>query len=90
MQLWEDNQAVVAILKSWTTRSPDMMRILRKLWLLLDSLNITLVARYIRSADNVQADELSRRHDPGDWRLNPDVFLTLDKLWGPHTVDRFA
>ena len=69
VQLWENNQAVVAILKSWTTKSPDMMRVLRKLWLLLDSLNITLVARYIRSADTVQADELSRRHDPGDWRV---------------------
>jgi len=90
VQLWEDNQAVVAVLKSWTTKSPDMMRVLRKLWLLNDSLNITLVPRYIRSADNVQADELSRRHDPGDWRLNPAVFATLDKLWGPHTVDRFA
>ena len=90
VQLWEDNQAVVAILQSWTTKSPDMMRVLRKLWLLLDSLNITLVTRYIRSADNVQADELSRRHDPGDWRLNLDVFHTLDTLWGPHSVDRFA
>lgn len=28
VQLWEDNQAVVAKLKSWTTKSPDMMRIL--------------------------------------------------------------
>jgi hypothetical protein len=90
VQLWEDNQAVVAILRSWTSKSPDIMRILRQLWFLLDTNNITLVARYIKSADNVQADGLSRQHDPGDWRLNPSIFTNLDRRWGPHTVDRFA
>lgn len=90
VQLWEDNQAVVAILKSWTTKSADMMRVLRKLWLLLDINNITLRAQYIASADNVWADALSRQDDTGDWRLNPSVFRQLERRWGPHSVDRFA
>jgi hypothetical protein len=84
VQLWEDNQAVVAILRSWTSKSPDIMRVLRKLWLFLDTNNTTLVARYIPTAENVQADGLSRQSDTGDWRLNPAVFSLLDKRWGPH------
>ena len=28
--------------------------------------------------------------DRSDWQLAPRYFRRLDKLWGPHTVDRFA
>jgi hypothetical protein len=34
--LHEDNQAVVAVITTMTTRSPQMMEELRKLWHLLD------------------------------------------------------
>ena len=88
--LREDNQAVCAILTSWTTKSPAIMQELRRLWWLLDTHNITLLPRYIRTADNVWADRLSRALDSGDWRLNPAEFRRLDRDWGPHTVDRFA
>jgi len=88
--LREDNQAVCAILTSWTTKSPEMMKELRRLWWLLDTHNITLLPRYIRSEANVWADRLSRAQDSGDWRLNPAEFRRLDRDWGPHTVDRFA
>ena len=88
--LREDNQAVVAMLKSFTSRSPAIMRELRKLWWLLDVHNVTLLPRYIRSADNWYADYLSRAEESGDYRLNPAVFAHLQRLWGPCTIDRFA
>ena len=88
--LHEDNQAVVAVLTHLTSRSPAMMNELRKLWWLLDTNNITVRARYIRSAANIWADRLSRELDRADWTLNPRVFRYLDRLWGPHSVDRFA
>ena len=88
--LHEDNQAVVAVLTHLTSRSPAMMSELRKLWYLLDSNDITIRARYIRSAANIWADRLSRELDKADWSINPRVFRYLDRLWGPHTVDRFA
>jgi hypothetical protein len=89
--LWEDNQGVVAILTNVTSKSPALMTELRKLWWLLDTNDITLRARYIRSAANVWADKLSRDRDgQGDWMLHPDLFQQLDKEWGAHTVDRFA
>jgi hypothetical protein len=88
--LWEDNQAVIHILTGLTSRSRELMRELRKLWWLLDTLDIKLRAKYIRSAANVWADKLSRERDLSDWQLNPHIFRVLQRSWGACTVDRFA
>jgi hypothetical protein len=64
VQLYEDNQAVVAILMSGTSRSPELMWELRKLFVDICGLrNITLRPQYIRSHLNVLADRLSRLRD---------------------------
>ena len=88
--LREDNQAVVALLRTWTSRSPVLQKELRKLLLLLDDLNVTLDARYIRSAENWWADALSRTEDREDYQLDRAVFARLQRRWPPCTVDRFA
>ena len=88
--LHEDNQAVVSVLTHLTTKSADMMSELRKLWFLLDTNDIHIRTRYIRSAANIWADHLSRLHDNSDWAVNPKIFRHLDKLYGPHSIDRFA
>ena len=62
----------------------------RKLWWLLDMLDVTLHPRYIRSAANVWADSLSRLPPRDEWWVSRWVFTRLDKAWGPHTVDRFS
>ena len=72
--LYEDNQAVVAILMSGTSRSPELMRELRKLFDICGLRNITLRPQYIRSHLNVLADRLSRLRDHDDWKLNPRIF----------------
>ncbi|KAK3270158.1 hypothetical protein CYMTET_21436 [Cymbomonas tetramitiformis] len=90
VRLYCDNQAVVAMLSHFTSRNPDLMRRMRRLWLLLDLHDIELQARYIRSEANVWADNLSRCEDLDDWRLNRDWFVWANKQWGAYTVDRFA
>jgi hypothetical protein len=65
--LHEDNTAVVATLSKLTTRSPVMMTELQRLWHLLDSNDISIRPRYIRSAANIWADSLSRELDRDDW-----------------------
>ncbi|KAK3289778.1 hypothetical protein CYMTET_2813 [Cymbomonas tetramitiformis] len=90
VRLYCDNQAVVAMLSHFTSRNPELMRRMRKLWLLLDLHYIELQARYIRSEANEWADRLSRCEDIDDWRLNRQWFEWADNNWGPHTVDRFA
>jgi hypothetical protein len=88
--LHEDNQSVIGVLTNLTSRSPALMNELRKLWFLLDSNDVQLRTRYIRSAANIWADGLSRETDNSDWQLNPRVFRLLDASWGPHSIDRFA
>jgi hypothetical protein len=67
-----------------------MMTELRRLWFLLDTNDIHIRPRYIRSAANVWADTLSREMDSEDWQLNPRILGHLQRRWGPHTIDRFA
>jgi hypothetical protein len=64
--LHEDNTAVVAALTKLTSRSPVMMEEVRRLWYLLDTNDIHIRPRYIRSAANVWADTLSRELDTED------------------------
>jgi hypothetical protein len=64
--LHEDNTAVVAALTKLTSRSPVMMAELRRLWFLLDTNDIHIRPRYIRSAANAWADTLSREMDSED------------------------
>jgi hypothetical protein len=88
--LHEDNQAVVVVLSHLTSRSPVMMGEPRKLWELIDTNNINIRARCIRSAANVWAERLSRETDRDDWQLNTRILTYMDSVWAPHSIDRFA
>ncbi len=52
--------------------------------------NIRLSVEWVSRDENVHADALSRTDDANDYKLDPAVFARLDKMWGPHTVVRFA
>jgi hypothetical protein len=63
---------------------------IQKLWEFIDTNNMSIRARYIRSAANVWADRLMRETYKDDWQLKPRIFTYLDSKWGPHSIDRFA
>jgi hypothetical protein len=67
-----------------------MMTELRRLWYLLDTNDIHIRPRYIRSSANMWADALSRELDTEDKQLNPRMFAHLQARWGPHNIDIFA
>lgn len=90
IRLMEDNQAVVAMVTRWVSRSPEIMRELRRLWFHLDLADARLTPVWLPSEENVVADGLSRLHDPSDWRFSRSVFLHLNSVYGPYTIDRFA
>ena len=53
--------------------------------------DITLIAKQLPGVRNVIADEESRvMKDRTDWKLNPEVFIQLNRQLGPLTVDLFA
>ena len=51
---------------------------------------IRLDMEWIPHSFNDEADYVSRIQDFDDWRVNPQLFGNIGKLWGPHTVDCFA
>lgn len=40
--------------------------------------------------ENKKADTLSRLTDMDDWSKDDEIFEHFEKMWGVHTVDRFA
>ena len=52
--------------------------------------DIRLTVEWVSRDYNVVADELSRIEDANDYMLDRSCFMSLDRLWGPHLVDRFA
>ncbi len=94
VRLWEDNQAVVHIIRNKTSHSPALMAELRVLLQLLESLNITLLPKYMRSELN-PANEFSRLTNRDEWRLQPSVQRMLlhkvaSLVGAPVTLDAFA
>lgn len=94
VRLWEDNQAVVHIIRNKTSASPVLMAELRLLLALLDSLHIILRPKYIRSELN-PADEFSRLTDRDAWCLRPSLQrMLMRKVFNvvgkPVTLDAFA
>ena len=51
---------------------------------------IRLDMEWIPRTLNEKADYISRVQDFDDWRVDPQLFATIDSLWGPHSVDVFA
>jgi len=87
-----DNRTAVAyLLKMGGTRSASMLQIAQELWDYALSNQITLTAEYLPGKVNQEADWESRNcRDFSNWRLNPLVFQSLNKIWGPLEIDLFA
>jgi hypothetical protein len=90
VMLMEDNLGVVGIIRAGSSRSPELMDELRKLWALMDRYRITVAIQYVRSADNL-ADRWSRMRSRSAWQLRRSVFLRLQRRYGTRfTLDAFA
>lgn len=53
-------------------------------------LGLTIKCAHISGVNNQESDYWSRTPDKHNWMLHPQLFRDIDKLWGPHTIDRFA
>ena len=84
-----DNQNVVRILQVGSAKPHLQSEAVSVFGLCLPN-NIQLEPEWIPREENHIADYISRIVDHDDWSLDPIMFKTLDDLWGPHTVDRFA
>jgi hypothetical protein len=84
-----DNTSAVSWL--WNgSRDQEVGTIVKLVWQMASEVGVTFVLpKWVKSGE-MPADALSREVDLGDWTVTWDIFILLDQLWGPHTVDRFA
>ncbi len=87
--LREDNSAAQFMLTKGSSRSRAAMPLLRSIFDFCARHDILLQVQRVASADNL-ADAPSRLWDRNDYALHARWFAFLDRLWGPHTCDRFA
>ena len=90
VQILTDNVTALAYVQHKGGPSRVLTSIARAIWTLAVENGISINCKHIAGKDNVIADRLSRLPDKHDWRLHPRIFMYLDSLWGPHTIDRFA
>lgn len=86
---FSDNKNVKSVLKSGSRKS-DLQEIAVSVHQTCEERDITLIPEWIPRSQNQVADSLSRGLDSDDWQIQTWVFISLDKVWGPHTIDRFA
>jgi hypothetical protein len=88
--LFVDNQAVVYIIRNFTSRAPLLMAELRNLVAICESNDTILQCQWVPTDRNL-ADEPSRRKASDHWRLDPRVFYAMCQRYKlVPTVDRFA
>ena len=84
-----DNKNTEIIL-SIGSRQADLHDEAVSVYKLCRAYDIRLTVEWVSRDYNVVADELSRIEDENDYMLDRSCFMSLDSLWGPHLVDRFA
>lgn len=85
-----DSQVALHVVNALVSRSAPLCAEVRRLHVVAQKLGVTLDAEWIPTAANVWADKLSRTKDSTTWTLDPSYFASLDSVYGPHHVDRFA
>lgn len=68
----------------------DLSLLVKQIWNVCSKLGVDATAEWISRNNNEYADALSKHCDRADWKLNRNLFVFLDRKWGPHSVDRFA
>ena len=87
---WDtDNQNVVRIVQVGSMIE-ELQELALDIFLFASSHNIRLDLTWIPRDQYSEADRFSKVVDIDDYSVHDDVFIHLDRLWGPHSIDRFA
>lgn len=84
-----DNQNVVRIIQAGSMVK-ELQDVALNIFLFTSQHQIHLNVTWLPRDQNSQADFFSKVVDFDDYSLHDEVFIDLENLWGPHTVDRFA
>ena len=86
---YSDNQNVVSILLNGSGKA-DLQWLALQAFHICLQFRISLDPKWIPRDLNSRANLISKIIDFDDYELNDAIFQGLDRLWSPHSVDRFA
>ena len=84
-----DNQNVVRAL-STGSKTDNLHAIVINIFKLCIENNIQLFPEWIRRSLNQLTDWISKDIDQDNYMLHPDLFATVEILWGPHAINWFS
>ena len=85
-----DNQSAVYCINHGGSRTAALSMVCKQIWTACIRWNIQAEAVWLPREMNSLADGLSKAVDLAAWRLAPEQFERLERLFGPHTIDRCA
>lgn len=87
----DNTTAISYINKMGGIQYENFNKLSREIWIWAEEREVTLYASYIKSADNVEADALSRiKNSDTEWALNFNIFNKISSIFGPPEIDLFA
>jgi len=87
----DNTTAIAYINKAGGVQLPHLSELARKIWKWCESRSLWIVASYIPSATNVEADRASRiTNIDTEWELNKESYKRIVQIFGPFSIDLFA
>ena len=87
----DNTTAIAYINKMGGIQFPELNKLARNIWQWCEVRNIHVLASYIPSKDNTEADVASRNSNiDTEWELSKCAFNIISKKWGPFDIDLFA
>ena len=84
-----DNQATAKIVEVGSMKT-ELQKTACEIFSHCFCYSIDLYIEWIPRELNKQADFISKIRDCDDWQITQGLFMELNELWGPYTVDCFA
>ena len=90
VEVLSDNVTSVAHINKFGSSNVRLDGVAQDIWAFALRNDISLVAHHVAGVANAGPDALSRMSARHEWVLHPSIFRQLGRMFGPHTVDRFA
>ena len=90
IEILSDNVTAVALINKFGSSDVRLDAIAQSIWSFAFQNRMMLTAHHISGESNSGPDALSRLPLRHEWYLHPEVFRQLDRMFGPHSIDRFA
>ena len=90
VQILSDSSTAVAYIKNMGGPLPHLSDLAETIWHYAFQQQTYLHISHLAGRLNSRSDGLSRVSLMYEWMLDPGLFRYIDKLFGPHTIDRFA